>query len=96
MMNVLVENGADTDWTEPNGTMVSKGDILAWCDWSSMQLILQSEFDHAFCRLSRDTYEYPLYATRSQVERYKESEDYPSDLDDSGGEESLDIEEHDS
>ena len=94
-MNVLVENGADTDWTEPNGTIVSKGDILAWCGWSYMQLKLQSEFHYPFCRVSRGTYEYPLYATRSQVEKYKESEGYPnpSDLDDYGSEEALDIEE---
>ena len=77
-MNVLVENGADTDWTEPDGFVVSKGSILAWCDRSYDQLRLQSGFDHAFCRLSRNTYEYPLYATRSQVEMYKRADGHPS------------------
>ena len=69
-MRVLVDYGADTDWTEPNGTVVSEADILAWCDLSYEQMKWQSEFDHAFCRVSGDTYEYPLYATQSQVENY--------------------------
>ena len=73
VMRVLVEKGADTDWTEPNGTVVSTADVFAWCSFgkSTRQSRLQSEFDHAFCRVSRDTYEYPLYATRSQIEAYE-------------------------
>lgn len=43
--SVLVENGADTDWTEPNGTVVSKDDIVAWCRWPHEQLRFQSEFE---------------------------------------------------
>ena len=95
MMNVLVQNGADTDWTEPDGTVVSKGSILAWCSCSYKQLRLQSEFDHAFCRVSGDTYEYPLYATPAQVERYRRTDGRPS-WNDTGSKQSLDIEEHDS
>ena len=92
LMRALVENGADTDWTEPNGTIVSKADVLAWCDLSSTKIRLQSEFDYAFCRVSGDTYEYPLYATRSQVKRYIDWWGFPPRRDDSGSEESLDVE----
>ena len=92
-MDVLVENGADTDWTEPNGTVVSKHDILDWCEMRNKPMSLQSEFDHAFCRLSRDTFEYPLYATRSQVERYRRTFGF-LDLYDTGSEENLDTEMH--
>ena len=95
MMKVLVENGVDTDWTEPNGTVVSEADILAWCNLSLEQLRSQSEFDYAFCRVSGDTYEYPLYATRSQVEEYKRSRGLPESYNISS-EESLDVEEQDS
>ena len=70
LMKVLIENGADTNWTEPCGTVVSKSGLLAWCDLSFKQLRSQSEFDHAFCRVSGDTYEYPLYATPAQVDKY--------------------------
>ncbi|KAM0796938.1 hypothetical protein BDR22DRAFT_936967 [Usnea florida] len=34
LMKVLVENGANTDWTEPNGTDVNKAGILDWCGMS--------------------------------------------------------------
>ena len=92
MMIVLVENGADADWTEPNGTFVSKADVLAWCASSWKQMRLQSEFDYAYCRLSRDTYEYPLYATRSQVAKYIRTCGFPKS-EDAGSEGSLDTEE---
>ena len=92
MMNIFIGNGADTEFTEPDRTVVSKADILAWCALSHEQLDLQSEFDHAFCRVSGDTYEYPLYATRSQVEVYRRTRGKPS-LKDQWG---LDTEESDS
>ena len=91
VMKGLVENGANTNWTEPNGTNVNKVDVMAWCAVSHPQLTLQSEFDCAFCRLSRDMYEYPLYATRSQVEIYKRTLGF---LHHRGSEEGLDIEDH--
>ena len=82
-MNILVENGAGTDWTEPSGFVVNKAEILDWCGLSEKQLALQPDFDFAFCRVSGDTYEYPLYATRSQVERYRRTDGFTS-ADDAG------------
>lgn len=76
-MSVLVDNGADRYWREPNGAVVSMDDFLACCYLSLGQLESQSEFDHAFCRVSGDTYEYPLYATQSQIEEYTRSGGWP-------------------
>lgn len=61
LMTLLMDSGADTDWTEPDGSIVNRATISAWCAWSEKQLQCQSEFDYAFCEVSWYNYEYPLY-----------------------------------
>ena len=73
VMMLLMRCGANTDWTEPDGTIVDKTTIRAWCAMSQQQIWLQSEFDYAFCEAGWYTYEYPLYASQSEIEIYKNS-----------------------
>ena len=60
-MTLLMDYGADTDWTEPNGTIVNEATIRAWCKMSDEQIEWQSKFDFAFCKAGWYIYEYPLY-----------------------------------
>ena len=70
-MTLLMDSGADTDWTEPDGSIVNRATISAWCALSYEQLRSQSEFDHAFCEIFWYNYEYPLYASQSEIDKYK-------------------------
>ena len=72
LMSFLMDSGADTDWTEPNGAIVNEAKIRAWCAMSYEQIESQSKFDCAFCETSWYTYRYPLYATQSDIDAYKE------------------------
>ena len=71
LMNFLIDYGADKDWTEPNGAIVNKATIEAWCDFSLEQLGAQSEFDYAFCEAGWYHYRYPLYPSQSDIDAYK-------------------------
>lgn len=70
-MTQLMDYGADTDWTEPDGAIVDEATIRAWCALSYEQLESQSEFDYAFCETGWYTYKYPLYASQSEIDAYK-------------------------
>lgn len=61
VMTLLMDYGADTDWTEPNGAIVNEATIRAWCALSYKQIKSQSKLDYAFCTAGWYTYEYPLY-----------------------------------
>ena len=61
LMTLLIDYGADTDWTEPNGAIVNEATIRAWCALSKEQTESQSKFDYAFCEAGWYIYEYPLY-----------------------------------
>ena len=64
--------GADTNWTEPDGTVVDKAEIRTWLAGSDGQLYSQEvsqemyskERNYAFCEVDWYDYEYPLYARR--------------------------------
>lgn len=71
IMILLMDLGADTDWTEPDGTIVNEATIRSWCALSHKQLKSQSEFDYAFCVTGWYIYRYPLYASQSEIKYYK-------------------------
>ena len=66
-MDVLILYGADTNWTEPNGAVITKDEILRWTRMSEDQLALQKDFEYPFCRAYVKTFEYPLEADSSKV-----------------------------
>lgn len=77
-MEMLVISGADTEWTEPNGTIINKVEIMSWCSMDGNELKVQSEFPYAFCEAGHHSWKYPLYATQEQVHRYVSTHGSPS------------------
>lgn len=72
LMALLMDYGADTDWTEPNGIIVNEATIRAWCALSDEQIKSQSKFDYAFCKAGWYIYEYPLYCNEIDARRYRD------------------------
>ena len=65
MIKLLVESGAGTDWTEPDGTAINKTEIETWTTMSDSQLRSFREHNrhkYAFCEVNWYDLEYPLYA----------------------------------
>lgn len=75
LMTLLMDSGADTDWTEPNGAIVNKATIRPWGAMSYEQIKSQSEFNYAFCEAEWYIYSYPLYANQSMIDEYKQQWD---------------------
>lgn len=71
VLRLLMDSGADTDWTEPHGAIVNKATIEAWCALSQEQLASQSEFNYAFCEAGWYNYRYPLSASQSDIDMYR-------------------------
>ena len=71
LMGVLILYGADTNWTEPNGAVITKDEILRWTRMSLDQLALQEDFKYLFCRAFLNTFGYPFEADSSMVSTYR-------------------------
>ena len=51
IMKLLLNNGANTSWVEPNGLSVDRRTIEAWCAMSKEELIARWEDDdHPYCK----------------------------------------------
>ena len=75
VMTLLLEYGADASWIEPNGLSLDQAIIEAWCAMSKEELIARWEDDdYPYCESDWNTYEFPLYHKRKQLEIHTSSE----------------------
>ena len=69
IMTLLLDYGADASWVEPNGMSIDRRTIEAWCAMSEEELIARwNDDDYPYCKSTWDTYEFPLYHTRKDLE----------------------------
>ena len=68
IMQLLLRHGAEASWTEPNGTVVDRATIEAWCALSFTQLETErGESYYPYCISNWYTYEYPLYVSHKPI-----------------------------
>ena len=66
IMELLLDNGANASWVEPNGLSVDRRTIEAWCAMSQEELIARWEDDdNPYCLSSWSTYDNPSTAHES-------------------------------
>ena len=70
VMKLLLDYGAEATWTEPNGMVVDRPTIEAWCALSRNQLPMDwGDSKYPYCISNWYTYEFPLYVSHKKSQR---------------------------
>ena len=71
IMTLLLDYGANASWVEPNGLSIDRRVIEAWCamSWPKLRARWEDD-DYPYCKSTWDTYEFPLYRRRKQLETH--------------------------